>query len=137
MTQRVLFTLIAACVAAFTFACQGGSADQPMATGKAGDLTVSITGPGGQLRKGSNNLTLTFTDASGKGVDVGSASLGFHMPAMGTMAEMNNKAALTTTETPGKYRAEVNIDMLGTWEAQVRYLGQHGSGDARMQIQAK
>jgi hypothetical protein len=59
------------------------------------------------------------------------------MAAMGTMAEMNDKATLTTTDTPGKYRAQVNIEMAGTWEAQVKYQGAHGSGSVSMSVQAK
>lgn len=135
MTQRIAFTFVLAALAFATLACQG--ADKPIASGKAGDLKVAIIGPEGQLKKGSNKLTLEFTDASGKAVDVGSASLGFHMPSMGTMAEMNDKATLTTTGTPGKYSAAVDIQMAGTWEAQVRYEGPLGSGDARIPVQAK
>jgi len=80
---------------------------------------------------------ITFTDASGRPVDVGAASLNIHMAAMGTMAEMNDKARLTTTDTPGKYRAQVNIEMAGTWEAQVKYQDAHGSGQVSMSVQAK
>jgi len=135
MTQRIVFTFVLAALTLTTFACQG--AEQRVATGKAGDLNVAIIGPAGQLKKGINKLTLEFTDASGKAVDVGSASLVLHMPGMGTMAEMNNKATLTTTGTAGKYSAVVDLEMAGTWEAQVKYEGPHGSGDARIPVQAK
>jgi len=135
MTQRIVFTFVLAALTLTTLACQG--ADQPVAKGKAGDLNVALMGPGGQLKKGTNKLTLEFTDAAGKAVDVGSASLGFHMPGMGTMAEMNDKATLTTTGTAGKYSAVVDIEMAGTWEAQVKYEGPNGSGDARIPVQAK
>ena len=135
MIQRALFTLVLAVLTLSALACQ--ASDQLIVRGKAGDLTVNINGPEGQLKKGTNKLTLEFTDASGKKVDVGSASLVFHMPAMGTMAEMNDKATLTTTGTPGLYNAVVDIEMAGTWEAQVKYEGSNGSGDARLPVQAK
>jgi hypothetical protein len=77
------------------------------------------------------------SQASGKPVDVGAASLNFHMGAMGSMAEMNDSATLTATGTPGKYPAQVNIGMAGAWEAQVKYQGAHGSGQAPMSVQAK
>jgi len=46
------------------------------------------------------------------------------------MAEMNDKATLTTTETPGKYHAKVDIEMGYTWEAVIVYEGSQGKGQA-------
>ena len=66
-------------------------------------------------------MTLKFADQSGKPVDVGAASLNFHMPAMGTMAVMNNAATLTTTGTPGIYSGSVDLEMSGEWQAQISY----------------
>ncbi|MEK7832332.1 MAG: FixH family protein, partial [Acidobacteriota bacterium] len=98
---------------------------------------VTLSNSTGELKNGDNELMVTFTDAEGKPVDVGAALLNIHMAAMGAMAEMNNKATLTTTETPGKYRAHVNIEMKGTWEAQVKFQGAHGTGQTSMTVQAK
>ena len=56
---------------------------------------------------------LSFTDSSGKPMDVGAVSLNFHMPAMGGMAAMNDAVSFTTTGTPGVYRGKVNIGMAG------------------------
>ena len=111
--------------------------DKVIKSAKASDMTVTLSNSTGELKKGDNELMVTFADASGKPVDVGAASLNIHMAAMGTMAEMNNKASLTTTETPGKYRAKVNIAMKGTWEAQVKYQGAQGAGQTSMTVQAK
>ena len=120
-------------------ACKTGSATnyQPIRSVKAGEMTVTLASPSGQLRRGENDLTLLFVDASGNAVDVGAASLNFHMGAMGTMAEMNDRASLTTTEKPGQYAAKVNIQMSGTWEAQIAYQGGHGTGQATMNVQVK
>ena len=134
--KRASLALIAGTMAITLIACQPSN-QTPIATAKAGDLNVKITSPDGQLKKGANKLMLEFTDSSGKAIDVGSASLVFHMPAMGTMAEMNDKATLATTETPGKYAAVVDIEMAGTWEAQIKYAGPNGSGDARITVQTK
>src|SRR5438128_1654675 len=94
----------------------------------AGGLTVTLASDTGELKSGENDLLLSFADSSGKTVDVGAASLKFHMPAMGSMVEMNDVATLTTTDTPGKYRAKVNIEVAGTWEAMVNYEGPKGTG---------
>jgi hypothetical protein len=89
------------------------------------------------LRPGEQVLNVTFRDASGKPVDVGSASLNFYMPAMGAMAAMNDAATLTTTSTPGDYRAVVNIQMAGEWQAQIAYEGPAGSGKGSFPVVAQ
>jgi len=125
--------------ASFVAACSGANSsnEKVIKSVKSGELTVTLTNSTGELKKGENDLMLTFFDTSGKPVDVGAASLNFHMAAMGSMAEMNDKATLTTTETPGKYRAQVHIEMAGSWDAQVKYQGLHGSGQESMTIRAK
>ncbi|HQR36373.1 MAG TPA: FixH family protein [Blastocatellia bacterium] len=125
---------------AFSAACSKSdspSGEKTIKSAKAGEMTATLSSATGALKKGDNELMLTFTDATGQPVDVGAASLNIHMAAMGTMAEMNNKATLTTTETPGKYRAQVNLEMGGTWEAQIKYQGAHGTGQTSMTVQAK
>src|SRR5262245_10346092 len=104
---------------------------------KSGDITVTLSSTSSEVKRGDNELFISFTDSAGNPIDVGSASLNFHMAAMGSMAEMNSGAQLTTTETPGKYRGRVNIEMSGTWEAQVAYQGSHGTGQAEMTVTAK
>jgi YtkA-like protein len=115
----------------------GAGADKVIKSTKSGDMTITLANATGELKNGESDIVLSFADPSGKPVDVGAASLTFHMPAMGGMAEMNNEAALTTTENPGRYRARVNIEMAGTWEAVISYEGPHGTGRATMSVNAK
>ncbi|MET0646696.1 MAG: FixH family protein [Pyrinomonadaceae bacterium] len=117
----VALALLAACGS-------GGAGDKEIKSGKVGALTVTLANSDGVLRNGDQELTVTFKDASGKAVDVGSASLNFHMPAMGSMAVMNDPATLTTTATPGVYRGKVKLEMAGDWQAQVAYEGPAGNG---------
>ncbi len=125
--------------ASFAAACRGGSSSNEKAikSVKSGAMTITLYSSTGELKNGGNDLTITFFDGGGKPVDVGAASLNFHMAAMGSMAEMNDRATLTTTETPGKYRAQVNIEMAGSWEAQIKYQGPHGTGRESMTVRAK
>ena len=51
-----------------------------------GNLTATLSNASGVLKRGNQELTISFTDASGKLVDVGAMSLNFHMDQMGTMA---------------------------------------------------
>jgi len=140
MKKKIVVALLFLAAGSLAAACRGArpaGSDKVVKSAKSGDMTITLSNTRGELKSGENELLLTFTDASGKTVDVGAASLNIHMAAMGSMAEMNDKATLTTTNTPGKYRARVNIEMAGTWEAQVKYQGAHGSGRVSMSVQAK
>ncbi|HEY0172217.1 MAG TPA: FixH family protein [Pyrinomonadaceae bacterium] len=125
-----LFAALAACGS-------GGGAAKEFASGKVGNMTVTLANPGGVLRNGDQELTVTFKDASGKAVDVGSASLNFHMPAMGSMPVMNDPATLTTTATPGVYGGKVKLEMAGEWQAQIAYEGPAGSGKGSFPVTAQ
>lgn len=138
--RRLILVLVVLVSALIVAACSGGGApgaEKAIKSAKSGDLTVTLSNSAGQLKNGENDLFISFTDASGKAIDVGAVSLNFQMAAMGTMPEMNNKATLTTTEVPGKYRASVEIEMIGTWEAIINYEGSRGSGQARMTVNVK
>ena len=137
--KRLIATIVtAALLAAVGAACgSGGGAAKEFASGKVGNVTVSLANPEGVLRDGDQQLTVTFKDASGKPVDVGSASLNFHMPAMGTMSVMNDPATLTTTATPGVYSGKVKLEMAGEWQAQIAYEGPAGSGKGSFPVTAQ
>ena len=120
-----------------------GSNTSSVDTGKViksapiGNLTVTLSNPSGQIKHGGDEFFITFKDSSGKPVDVGAASLTFQMPQMGSMAQMNDHAALTTTDTPGIYRAKANIKMAGEWQAQVSYEGPAGKGQTSFSVTAQ
>lgn len=143
MQRRTTIALLLASIASLTFlACGGrdGSAgsDQPIrSTPSSSGLTVTLASKTGQVKSGGDDVILIFSDASGKPVDVGAASLVFHMPGMGSMPEMNDSASLTTTNTPGRYRAQVKIEMAGTWEARISYQGAKGTGQVTMSVNVK
>jgi hypothetical protein len=129
-----LFTVFAA-------ACGSGAGTagegKTIKSGPIGNLTVSVANSDGVLKKGKQDLTITFADAAGKPVDVGSASVNFFMPAMGSMSAMNYPANLTTTGTPGVYKANVDIEMTGEWQAQVSFDGPAGKGKGSIAITAQ
>lgn len=120
-----------------TAACGSKTADtgKVIKSAPAGNnLTVSLATSDGVLKHGNTEFTLTFADSSGKPVDVGAVALTFHMPQMGTMAEMNAASTFTTTQTPGVYRGRANIEMTGEWQVKITYEGLAGKGQASFPI---
>jgi hypothetical protein len=122
-------------------ACSGrtatSAADKTIKSTTSGDTTIAISSASGEARSGENDLVLSFTDPSGKFIDVPAASLKFYMPAMGAMAEMNDVATLTTTDSPGRFKVRVNIEVPGSWEAIISYQGSRGTERATMTVTAK
>jgi len=100
-------------------------------------LTATLSSSTGQLKKGDQEVILSFTDSSGKPVDVGAVSLNFHMPQMAGMAAMNDGTTFTTTGTPGVYRGKVNIEVAGEWQAQLAYEGAAGKGKTTFSVTAQ
>jgi hypothetical protein len=129
----VLLLIVAAC----------GSKTSSIDSGKViksapiGNLTVTLSNPSGQIKHGGDEFFITFKDSSGKPVDVGAASLTFHMPQMGSMAQMNDHATLTTTDTPGIYRAKAEIEIAGEWQTQIAYEGPAGKGQTSFSVTAQ
>jgi YtkA-like len=138
----VAITVLVTAVVIFGVACkpktESGSmpAGKTIATVKVNNLTATLLNDSGQLKHGDQQVTLAFSDASGKPVDVGAASLNFHMPQMAGMAEMNDAVTLTTTDTPGVYRGKVNIEVAGEWQGQLAFEGPVGKGKATFTVTA-
>ena len=140
MSKYILaFSLFALLV--FIAAC--GSKTSSVDTGKViksapiGNLTVTLSSASGQIKHGGDEFFVTFKDASGKPVDVGAAAVTFHMPQMASMPAMNDPATLTTTDTPGVYRAKANIETAGEWQAQVSFEGSAGKGQTSFSVTAQ
>lgn len=127
-TIKIFATLTIISLIALAAACgsspSSGGDMKKIADKKVGDnLTVTISNAEGKLKNGSQDIMLSFTDGTGNPVEIKAASLNFNMPAMGSMAEMNNAANLTTTGTTGQFKGKVNIEMAGEWIAQISYEG--------------
>jgi YtkA-like len=137
--KKILATIGALALLTAAAACgaSGGAGDKEIKSGKVGAMTVTLANSDGVLRNGEQELTVTFKDDSGKPVDVGSASLNFYMPAMGSMPVMNDPATLTTTSTPGVYKGRVKLEMTGDWQAQIAYEGPAGTGKGSFPVKAQ
>lgn len=138
--KTIILTTIFSLIAIAAAACggaSGGDGDMKKIMDKKvnENLTVAISNPEGRLKNGEQDIMLTFTDGQGNPVEISAASLNFNMPAMGSMSEMNDPASLNTTDTPGKFRGKVNLQMAGEWIAQIKYEGAQ-TGETTMTMTA-
>lgn len=134
---QVFFFSVLGLIVLIGGAC-GPSESKAIKSGPASNnLTATISNGSGVLRKGKQDFSLSFTDASGKSVDVGAVSLNLFMPAMGSMAAMNSPATIKTSGTPGVYSCMVDVEMSGEWLAQITYEGAAGKGKATLPITAQ
>ncbi|MEO7674526.1 MAG: FixH family protein [Pyrinomonadaceae bacterium] len=149
--KKIIVTIAIAtltCLILLGAACSSGSkptAENPVPgkvikNGPIGDkLMVTLSNDTGKLKSGEQEIMLTFTDTSGKAIDVGmvsAAALNFRMPAMGSMSQMNNAATFTSTSVPGVYKGKVKIEMAGEWQAQISFEGSAGSGKTTIPVTA-
>ena len=129
-----IFIFIAACGPSGGNSAPAGKTVQ---TATVNNLTITLSTTDGVIRNGTNDFTLSFTDASGKTVEVGAASVNFLMPAMGTMPAMNDAATLTTTGTAGVFNGKVKLEMGGEWQVQIAFEGAAGKGKTSFPIMAR
>lgn len=144
MKKIIALTALSLAALFILAACGSKNEGSPtVSTGKTikavqvGNLTATLSNSTGQLKQGDQEVTLSFTDSSAKPVDVGAVSLNFHMPAMGSMAAMNDAVTFTTTGTPGVYTGKVNIEMAGEWQGQLAYEGPAGTGKTTFTVSAR
>lgn len=143
MKRTLVITTIFLAIALLVAACKpktesvGRPAGEVVKSTKVQNLTVTLLTTSGQLKQGNQDFTLAFHDGTGKAIDVGAVSINFHMPAMGSMAAMNDAATFTTTDTPGVYAGKVNIPMAGEWQAQLAYEGSAGNGKTIFSVTAR
>jgi hypothetical protein len=135
----VLAFLLGACSSGPKPTVENPIQGKPIASGPIGNLKVTLSNDTGRLKSGDQEIMIAFTDASGKPVDAGTvnaASVNLHMPAMGSMAAMNDAVTLSTTSVPGVYRGKVKIEMPGEWQAQISYEGSAGTGKTSIPVTA-
>ncbi len=141
-TKIIIGLTILLSVIALAAACGGAGTStasdmKTIADKKVNDkLTVKLSSADGKLKTGQQELLLSFTDGSGKPTEINAATLNFHMPAMGSMAEMNNSGTLTTTSTPGQFKVNVNMEMAGDWTAKISYDGAE-TGETKISTKAE
>jgi hypothetical protein len=86
-----------------------------------GEYTLSILTPTGSIKNGANDVILEFRKTSDKQlVDVSPVEISPVMEMPG-MAPMMGTTTITTTDTPGRYRATAALTMAGLWKFTVKF----------------
>lgn len=110
--------------------CQSGRSEP--ARVRVGALSLEVRVEPAVPRVGTNTLWLELRDAGKAPVDGAHIEVRVHMPAMGAMAAMGGPATVQT-EGAGRYRADFELAMGGTWQVEVAVHtgGDPGGGVAR------
>lgn len=116
----------------FTGKPMGGTTSAEVST-QAGGLTVGAALQPDPPRQEGNSLLLDVTGADGKPLGDAQVTVGYVMPAMGSMPEMRGKA-MVAEEAEGRYRADFDLPMTGTWTLEAGVKSPGGSVTARYSV---
>jgi len=106
-------------------ACGGGpSSDAVVVDTDAAQMRVSLEPEA--PRVGENRMWIELRDAKGEPVRSADVVASVKMPAMGAMPGMGGPSKATEV-SPGRYRADFEIQMAGTWRVEVRATLSDGS----------
>lgn len=97
---------------------------------KAGALAVDARIQPDPPRQEDNTLLLEVKGPDGKPLEKADVQVVYKMPAMGAMAEMKGEAKVTA-RGDGKYAAEFDLPMGGSWTLEADIQSEQASGSAR------
>ena len=139
MTRPLLVPMLSLLVWLGPVGCSdgGGGQSRPVATVQSAGHTIVLATPTGQVHSGPNDVTISFTDASGEPAAVQAPSLRFFMPPMGAMAAMVAEAPLESTGKPGVFAGRTELAMKGGWQATLSYRDAAGPQRASFSVVAR
>ena len=118
---------LAAAMVAAVAGCGGGSAGlTELQRVRSGALEVVVLSPRDSLRHGKDDFTIEFRSGDGSLVDVGDVRASANMPMPGM--PMFSSVTVRRADVPGRYRAEADFSMAGTWRLNVEWDGPKGKG---------
>ncbi len=93
---------------------------------KSGMLDVVLLSPHAALRHGNDDFIVEFRSADGKLVDVGEVRATASMPMPGM--PMFGSIRVQRGDAAGRYRADGEFEMAGTWRLAIEFDGSAGKG---------
>jgi len=107
--------------------CRGGTARlTELQKVRSGALDVVLLSPREALRHGKDDFVIEFRASDGKLVDVGVVKASASMSMSGV--PMLGSVAVERTDVPGRYRADGDFSMAGTWRVAIEWDGPAGKG---------
>jgi hypothetical protein len=112
-------------VAAVT-GCGGSAKLTELQRVRSGMMDVVVLSPRDALRHGKDDFVFEFRSADGSLVDVGDVRASASMSMSGV--PMLGSVTVQRTDVPGRYRADGDFGMAGTWRLNVEWDGPKGKG---------
>ena len=127
MIRRSVVAICGWLVVAIVTGCGGGSAAlTELQRVRSGTLDVVVLSPRDALRHGKDDFVIEFKSADGNLVDVGDVRASASMPMPGM--PMFGSVTVQRADVPGRYRAEGDFGMAGTWRLNIEWDGPKGKG---------
>ena len=121
-----VWALVPAVVAALAGCGRGADKLTELQRVRSGTLDVVVLSPRDGLRHGKDDFVLELRSVDGSLVDVGEVRATANMPMPGM--PMLGSITVERTDVPGRYRAEGDFSMAGTWRLNVQWDGPQGKG---------
>lgn len=118
--------LSALLLAASLTGCGGAARLTELQRVRSGTIDVVVLSPRDALRHGKDDFVIEFKSADGNLVDVGEVRAGASMSMSGV--PMLGRVTVQRTDVPGRYRADGDFGMAGTWRLNVEWDGPKGKG---------
>jgi Cu(I)/Ag(I) efflux system membrane fusion protein len=129
--RRSVLLAAALAAAALAAAC-GGTTGEAVET-QAGPYALTARLDPDPPQQSGGTLRLEVRDAEGASVNDADVSVGYFMPAMGTMAEMRGSLDVES-ESASVYVATLDFPMTGSWRIDVAVAGEAGRGAATYRL---
>lgn len=130
--RRNVSVVAVVAAAVLVVACGGGSATdsglKEVQQVKSGDLVIVLLAEDGTLNQGKEAFVIEFRKSDGSLVDAGTVTTSANMPMPGMT--MPGSVQVGPSDVPGRYRANADFGMAGTWQMKVDWNGPVGQGSA-------
>ncbi len=130
---RAAAVLLLAALAPIVACSRGDEATSEAIVTEAGGLTLAVSMAPDPPKQKGNALELRVTDAQGDPVAGAEITVGYRMPAMGAMQEMRGKAEVEE-RGDGRYRAEFDLPMDGSWNLSLAVEAPAGAASAEYRL---
>ena len=126
----VAFAFRGPLIAWFTLQPTGNRDASTAVSSQAGGLAIEASIAPDPPRQNGNTLWLEVRDSQGNPIEAAEVEVVYRMPAMGSMPEMRGEARVAAKE-PGRFRADFDLPMGGSWTLEVAIRSKASRGTAR------